>query len=165
VRRSRPRLAFPRRHEVPGGVVTLCTVSPGSRGDGACMRHALLGGAEEPLLDGYLACDLPGLAVGDALAVARAPCVAALAMAPLALILVVRLPSAATSSTARAHPAFGGPPALGGRSRAAVTRMCVEPGATGSLGVRCGAEQVEAWPFLAEAGYPGGDPFFGRFNV
>ena len=53
-------------------MVTLCTVSPGSRGDGACMRHALLGGAEEPLLDGYLACDLPGLAVGDALAVACA---------------------------------------------------------------------------------------------
>jgi hypothetical protein len=37
--------------------------------------------------------------------------VAAVAMAPLALILVVRLPSAATSSTARAHPAFGGCPA------------------------------------------------------
>jgi hypothetical protein len=29
-------------------------------------------------------------------------------MAPLALILVVRLPSAAMSSTARARPAFGG---------------------------------------------------------
>jgi hypothetical protein len=57
----------------------------------------LLGGTEEPLLDGHLACDLPGLVGGDALAVAcavRAPCVAAVAMVPLALILVVRLPSA-----------------------------------------------------------------------
>ena len=33
---------------------------------------ALLGGAEEPLLDGHLACDLPGLAGGDSLAVACA---------------------------------------------------------------------------------------------
>ena len=56
----------------------------------------MLGGAEEPLLDGHLACDLPGLAGGDALAVAwvRRASVAAVAMAPLALILVVRLPSA-----------------------------------------------------------------------
>jgi len=48
-------------------VVTLCTV----RVKGAT-APALLGGAEEPLLDGHLACDLPGLAVGDALAVACA---------------------------------------------------------------------------------------------
>ena len=58
-------------------VVTLCTVSPGSRGDGACMRHALLGGAEEPLLYPFLtatwhARPATGLAVGDALAVACA---------------------------------------------------------------------------------------------
>ena len=106
MRRSRPRLAFPRRHEVSGGGHAVHREGQGST------APALLGGAEEPLLDGYLACDLPGLAVGDALAVARAVRVAAVAMAPLALILVVRLPSAVMSSTARAHPAFGGCPAL-----------------------------------------------------
>ena len=66
MRRSRPRLAFPRRHEVSGGGHAVHR-----EGQGAT-APALLGGAEEPLLDGYLARDLPGLAVGDALAVACA---------------------------------------------------------------------------------------------
>ena len=52
---------------------------------------ALLRGAEEPslFLDGHLACDLPGLAGGDAFVVNSlwaGPCVAAVAMAPLAFI-------------------------------------------------------------------------------
>ena len=51
-------------HEVSGGGhVVHC------EGQGAT-APALLGGAEELLLDGHLACDLPGLAGGDALAVA-----------------------------------------------------------------------------------------------
>jgi hypothetical protein len=75
-------------------VVTLCT-----EGQGAT-APALLGGAEEPLLDGHLACQVWRAATHS---LWRAPCVAAVAMAPLALILVVRLPSAVMSSTARAH--------------------------------------------------------------
>ena len=66
MRRSRPRLAFPRRHEVSGGGHAVHREGQGSA------APALLGGAEESLPDGYLACDLPGLAVGDALAVACA---------------------------------------------------------------------------------------------
>jgi hypothetical protein len=54
------------RHEVPGGGHAVHR-----EGQGAT-APALLGGAEESLPDGYLACDLPGLAVGDALAVACA---------------------------------------------------------------------------------------------
>ena len=64
MRRSPPRLAFSQRHEVSGGGHVVHR-----EGQGAT-APALLGGAEEPLLDGHLACDLPGLAGGDALAMA-----------------------------------------------------------------------------------------------
>ena len=66
MRRSPPRLAFSQRHEVSGGGHVVHR-----EGQGAT-APALLGGAEEPLLDGHLACDLPGLAGGDSLAVACA---------------------------------------------------------------------------------------------
>jgi hypothetical protein len=76
----------------------------------------------------------------------RAPCVAAVAMAPLALILVVRLPSAAMSSISLLRRYYGereGPfglrrlPCFGREERAAVTRICVEPGV-----LRC---RVRSW--------------------
>jgi hypothetical protein len=112
-------------------VVTLCTV----RVKGAT-APALLGGAEEPLLDGHLACDLPGLAVGDALAVACA----------------VR--GCGGDGPARPHPRRAAPvrgdvfygegpfglrrlPCFGREEGCAVTRICVEPGV-----LRC---RVRSW--------------------
>ena len=156
MRRSRPRLAFARRHEVSGGGHAVHRKGQGSA------APALLGGAEESLPDGYLACDLPGLAVGDALAVACA----------------VR--GCGGDGAARAHPRRAGPvrgDVFHCEGPSGLRRLpcfgreegCCDAYVRGAwrngLGVRCGAEQVEAWPFLAEAGYPGGDPFFGRFNV
>jgi hypothetical protein len=63
VRRSSPGLAFARRHEVADG----CEVVH-REGQGAT-APAVLGGTDEPFLDGHLARYLPGLAGGDAFVV------------------------------------------------------------------------------------------------
>ena len=100
--RPPPCLALARRHEVPGGGHVVHCEGQGATAPAA----ALLRGAERrPFLTAtwWWCCapGLPGLVGGGALAVWLAPCVAAVAMAPLALVLVVWLPSALTSSTTK----------------------------------------------------------------
>jgi hypothetical protein len=127
VRRSPPGLAFARRHEVAGGGDVVHR-----EGQGAT-APAVLGGAEEPLF-----LRPPGTLLARSGGWRRIRCGRDRAWlrwrwrrSP-SFILAVWLPSAATSSTTRAHAAFSGCPALAGR-RAAVTRMWVEPGATGGV--------------------------------
>ena len=127
MRRSPPGLAFARRHEVAGGGDVVHR-----EGQGAT-APAVLGGAEEPLF-----LRPPGTLLARSGGWRRIRCGRDRAWlrwrwrrSP-SFILAVWLPSAATSSTTRAHAAFSGCPALAGR-RAAVTRMWVEPGATGGV--------------------------------
>ena len=113
MRRSPPGLAFARRHEVAGGGHVVHR-----EGQGAT-APAVLGSAEEPFffVDGHLACDLPGLAGGDAFVVNSlwaGPCVAAVwaavAMAPLAFILAVGRGFPVVNWGSMTNHLTGGPP-------------------------------------------------------